>query len=93
VTPKGVASFSTRKYPLENEKLLFKRIKNWVQIFIPVLSLVLTIIILGVSEYRLKNKEQESKELKLRINDLENFHNELMKSKNTTQAGKEIQIR
>lgn len=56
-TNKGVSSFNNKKYKLINRKNIWNPIKNWVQTLIPVLSLIITILVI------LKNDITTNKEL------------------------------
>lgn len=57
--PKGVSSYSIKKYKLENEKITFDRIRNWVQTSIPIISLLITISTIISSEQRITQKQNE----------------------------------
>jgi len=61
---KGLTSFHDKKYLREIEKRVFERIKNWVQVLIPVLSLIFSIIIYISAESKLKQGQQEIEKLK-----------------------------
>jgi hypothetical protein len=74
---KGVSAYSSKKYKREHERIIFDRIKNWVQTVIPIVSLVITFTVILLSEFRLKNKNKQIDELTKRINKIEY---ELMKS-------------
>lgn len=56
-TEKGVASFNTKKYERIQSKYIWESIKNWVQTVIPVLSLIITIMVI------IKNDKATYKEL------------------------------
>ena len=59
ITEKGLSAYSTKKYLLEDERIIFDRIKNWVQTTIPVMSLIITIIIYCNSESKLADTKKE----------------------------------
>ena len=56
-TDKGIASFNTKKYKRIRNKNIWDLIKNWVQTLIPVLSLIITIMVI------LNNDKATNKEL------------------------------
>lgn len=70
-TKKGLASFNNKKYVRKNERLIFKRVKNWVQTLIPILSLVITISVITISEIRLNNKQIEIEKIENRLKEIE----------------------
>ncbi len=69
---KGVSSYSSKKYKREHERIIFDRIKNWVQTVIPILSLTVTFTVIILSEVRLQSKDKKIDELTERINKIEN---------------------
>ncbi|MBX2963743.1 MAG: hypothetical protein KF687_14630 [Cyclobacteriaceae bacterium] len=75
---KGIASFNTKKYVRLNEKLIFDRVKNLVQTLIPILSLVITIGVITISEIRLNAKQDEIERIENRLKEIELIiiHNE-----------------
>ena len=70
-TNKGVSSYELKKYVKLNKNILFNEIKNWVQITIPVVSLILTMLIFIFSELKLERKDQRNDELENRVHQLE----------------------
>ncbi|MRX40160.1 hypothetical protein GJU43_12805 [Flavobacterium sp. LC2016-23] len=56
-TSKGVHSFNTRKYIIENQNVFKTKVKDIVQIVIPVLSLLITILVI------VRNDVKTSKEI------------------------------
>lgn len=68
---KGVSAYSSKKYKREHERIVFERLKNWIQTIIPVLSLTITIVVVLLSEYRMQNKSKEIDRLSKRIDSLE----------------------
>lgn len=70
-TTKGVHSFNTRKYIIENQNVLKTKVKDIVQIVIPVLSLIITILVIVTNEVK-TNKEIESLKLKIEAIQKEN---------------------
>lgn len=67
-TKKGVSSFNNKKYELLNRKKIWDSIKNWVQTLIPVLSLIITILVILKDD---KATNKELLELKERIEYIE----------------------
>jgi len=68
---KGVSAYSSKKYKREHERIIFDRLKNWVQTVIPILSLIITFTFIILSEVRLQNKNEQIDELTERINKIE----------------------
>jgi hypothetical protein len=68
---KGVSAYSSKKYKREHERIIFDRIKNWVQTVVPILSLIITFTVIILSEVRLQNKNEQMDELTERINKIE----------------------
>lgn len=68
---KGVSSYTTEKYKRENTRLIFEAAKNWVQTIIPLLSLLIAIYALIISENRIKIRDNEIIKFKIRIEELE----------------------
>jgi hypothetical protein len=60
-TEKGVVSFNTKKYERIQNKIIWKSIKNWVQTVIPVLSLIITIMVILRNDKATDKKLQELK--------------------------------
>ena len=58
-TTKGVHSFNTRKYIIENQNVLKTKVKDIVQIVVPVLSLIITILVIVRNDVK-TNKEIET---------------------------------
>jgi hypothetical protein len=63
-TEKGLAAYHDKKYLREIEKRIFERIRNWVQVLIPILSLVFSIIIYIATESKLNKGQREIDKLK-----------------------------
>jgi hypothetical protein len=68
---KGVSSYSTRKYRKENEKLIFERFKNWIQVLIPIISLLVTLYVVIASERRIEDKDNQINKYDNRLLELE----------------------
>jgi hypothetical protein len=79
-TEKGVASFSNKKYRRLNNAFIKNSIKDLVQIIIPVLSLVITILVIINNDSK-KTKEIKAIEQKLEL---------IQKHINTPSTKKEI---
>lgn len=77
VTPLGVSSYSNKKY----KKLFYLNIKNnlkdFVQIIIPILSLLITLLVVKDNLSKESKFNTQVKELKERIESLENRRNTL----------------
>ena len=74
---KGVSSYTNRKYKKENNKLIFDEIKNWVQILIPVLSLIVTLYVVISSERRIETKNIEFNKVNERLKSIEIYIKEI----------------
>jgi hypothetical protein len=71
-TEKGLASFLDKKYLYLQETKIFDRFKNWIQVLIPVLSLLFTIIIFTKSESKLRKVDIEIQKLKQDLDIIKN---------------------
>ncbi|MEO6730569.1 MAG: hypothetical protein ABIN01_05085 [Ferruginibacter sp.] len=67
IKPKGLASFAEKKYLKERKKLIFDETKNWVQVSIPILSLLLAIMIFVKSNAKLKEQDKELQAIKEQV--------------------------
>ena len=77
---KGVSAYSSRKYRREHERIVFDRLKNWIQTVIPILSLLITVIVVLLSEQRLQNTNLEIEILTKRLDSLENTTQRFLKT-------------
>ncbi|WP_031428536.1 hypothetical protein [Flavimarina sp. Hel_I_48] len=68
----GISAYSNKKYLKKNEDIILNWLKNFVQIFIPLASLLIAILALSInfSKINAKNKEKIEK-LEMRIKHLE----------------------
>ena len=74
--PIGISSFSNKKYVKKNEDIFIKWLKNFVQIFIPIASLTITIIILLINPKNNYDKlNVELQTIKLKLEYIEKFQN------------------
>lgn len=70
-TTKGVHSFNTRKYIIESQNVFKTKVKDTVQIVIPILSLIITILVIVRNDVK-TNKEIEALKLKIEAIQKEN---------------------
>ena len=84
-TSLGASSYSSNKYVKRNNEKKWSVIKNWVQTAVPILSLIVAIIVLLLSNYNnLVEVKSELKEVKERIKKEEILQYELEeRTKNT----------
>lgn len=68
---KGVSAYSSKKYKREHERIVFERVKNWIQTIVPVLSLAITLVVVILSEFRTQKNKTEIDTLTRRLNSLE----------------------
>jgi hypothetical protein len=70
-TEKGFASFTDKNYLRKEREIKINKAKDFIQIFIPVLTLLLSILIYLTAEYKVKKNENQIKSLQERIEKLE----------------------
>ncbi|RZL32272.1 MAG: hypothetical protein EOO96_14455 [Pedobacter sp.] len=71
-TDLGNMAYSNKKYLLRHENFMINRTKNFLQIAIPLLSVMITIFVLVMSEIRLDRKNTQINDLLIRISKIEN---------------------
>lgn len=68
----GLSAFAERKYLKKNEDILIKWLKNFVQIFIPIASLIVAYLALTIKLNNIeKSNTKEIKDIEIKINELE----------------------
>ncbi len=95
LTDKGFDSYSSEKYIIENNKIIVKYIKNFVQIAIPILSLVIAVLALSLKfnsitkniEEKVNSKnEKQIKSIELKLDSILNLQNKKKNSSNTLNS-------
>lgn len=85
----GLSAFTEGKYLKRNNDILIVWLKNFVQIFIPIASLTITILVLSLESRSInKFQDKEIKELNSRIRDLEDQINKELYQKNDSSNSK-----
>lgn len=97
LTDKGFDSYSSEKYVVENNKIIILYIKNFVQIVIPLLSLIIAVLALSLKfnsiteniEEKVNSKnEKQVKSIELKLDSILKLQNKMEHHPNTLNSKK-----
>jgi len=87
---KGLSAIAEKKYLRKNHKIILDWLRNFVQIFIPVASLLIAFIALSIN---LKERENETKILRNKLNIIENRVDSINSKLSTFYSDKQIETK